>query len=627
MEEAAQDRWWPWLRMAAVVGPLLLYIATAAPGPYWLDSSELVAAAWGGGVPHPPGHPLYAAVTQWATLVPGGSVALRVNLVSAVLGALACGVLASLARGWSLRRGLSQVQAGGLGLVGAWLAGVSYAVWFQAVRAEVYTLHLLVASVAVWLATQMEWQAEDGASIDVRLLYGLGLCAGLGGANHHYLMVFVLVPIGAMVLARGVWRRALFSWHGARALGFGLVGLSLYGLLVLAALRDPVVNWGDPRTLDGLWWVVSAQAFQGTLGRAAEVEAGRLAMDLFGQIARQLTPVGMVLAVAGLVTSLRGRWRGTALLWGGLWAMNLVTQSLMNFDPFNPDVHGYFALTAWMVALWAVCGVASFVAATEDMEGGAMVGRVAGWAAVLLLAALVPVTVALTWEDANRAHFRDVELVTHALLDPLPTGSVVLTSNYKTLFDVWYAQGVEQRRPDVVAVHRNFFPNAPYLDELRRRHPELLTLPADGGGSTRVDRAALLALAAERPVFVEYDLNVQEDLLPHLVPEGFLFRVSPTPIPPGPLPVDLGMREVGRWLELERRIDARAGEGPLDLETQRHLVWTHYLFALALARARHEGLARFHLDRAIAANPADPDLIDLQRQLVELQRAHGDTTP
>lgn len=618
---------WRWLQMAAVVGPLVLYIWTASPGPYWLDSSELVAAAQVGGVPHPPGHPLYAAVTQWALLVPWGSVALRVNLVSAVCGAAASGVLASLVRRWGLRQDLSQALAGGIALIAAWLSAVTYAVWFQAVRAEVYTLHLLVAAVAVHLATQMEWQAADGAPLDVRLLYGLGLCAGLGGANHHYLMLFALAPIGVMALVRSGWRRALLSWHGARAVGFGLFGLALYGLLVLAAWRDPLVNWGDPGGLDGLWWVVSAQAFQGSLGRAADVQAGTLAADLFGQVARQLTPVGLVLALVGWVGAWRGA-RGTAALWGGFVALNLITQSLMNFDPFNPDVHGYFALTAWMLALLVGCGLASFVAATRTMEPDRpWVGRIAGGVGLAVVAALLPASMVMTWRDADRAHFRDVEIVTHAMLDELPEGSVVLTSNYKTLFDVWYAQGVEQRRPDVVTVHRNFFPNAPYIDELRRNHPELLTLPEGGGGSTRVDRGALLALAAERPVFIEYDVNVQDDLLPWLVPDGLLFRVSPTAVPPGPFPVEIGMREVRRWLELERRLVARAGEAPLDLETQRHLVWVHYLCALAMARAGHEDVAAFHLERAVAANPSAPELIDLQRQLLELRRSHGETIP
>ena len=52
-----------------------------------------------GGVPHATGYPLYIALDQaWVTIVPWGSVAWRVNLLSALLGAVAVGVLYVLLR-------------------------------------------------------------------------------------------------------------------------------------------------------------------------------------------------------------------------------------------------------------------------------------------------------------------------------------------------------------------------------------------------------------------------------------------------------------------------------------------------------------------------------------------------
>ncbi|MGZ3442447.1 MAG: protein O-mannosyl-transferase family, partial [Polyangia bacterium] len=63
---------------------------------YWLDSSELAAAAWGLGVAHPPGHPLPSLLGRACTLVPLGSIAFRVGLASALAGAAAAAQTARL---------------------------------------------------------------------------------------------------------------------------------------------------------------------------------------------------------------------------------------------------------------------------------------------------------------------------------------------------------------------------------------------------------------------------------------------------------------------------------------------------------------------------------------------------
>ncbi len=74
-----------------------LYVHTTAPGMGFVDSGELVTAAYFLGIPHPPGFPLYVLIAHAATRLPLGSVARRVNLASALFGALAVAVFFSIA--------------------------------------------------------------------------------------------------------------------------------------------------------------------------------------------------------------------------------------------------------------------------------------------------------------------------------------------------------------------------------------------------------------------------------------------------------------------------------------------------------------------------------------------------
>ena len=72
---------------------LVVYSWTLAPPVTLTDSGELIVAAYGLGVAHPPGFPLWIMLAHFASLVPLGNVAVRINFSSAVFAAVACAML------------------------------------------------------------------------------------------------------------------------------------------------------------------------------------------------------------------------------------------------------------------------------------------------------------------------------------------------------------------------------------------------------------------------------------------------------------------------------------------------------------------------------------------------------
>ena len=72
---------------------LVVYTLTLYPSVPGGDSGELIVAAYKLGVAHPPGYPLFTLLAKASTLIPVGTIAWRVNLLTAVLGALAATVL------------------------------------------------------------------------------------------------------------------------------------------------------------------------------------------------------------------------------------------------------------------------------------------------------------------------------------------------------------------------------------------------------------------------------------------------------------------------------------------------------------------------------------------------------
>src|SRR4026208_1554389 len=137
-----------------------------APAVTLTDSGELIVAAYGLGVAHPPGFPLWVMLAHLASLVPVGSVAVRINFSSAVFAAFACAMLtlvvaellitassfAAPSRRNKATRQSSNIEsssAGGLltiaPAVGAgFLMAFSRTLWAYATITEVYALNALL---------------------------------------------------------------------------------------------------------------------------------------------------------------------------------------------------------------------------------------------------------------------------------------------------------------------------------------------------------------------------------------------------------------------------------------------------------------------------------------------------
>ncbi|MGZ3407150.1 MAG: protein O-mannosyl-transferase family, partial [Polyangia bacterium] len=325
-----------------------------APDLYWLDSSELAAAAWGLGVAHPPGHPLPSLLGRACTLLPLGSIAFRVGLASALAGAAAAAQTARLGALVSRRaRTPAQSDARIDGLVGAAAGltfGLSYAAAFQAVRPEVYALSALLVITAAYEVARYD---ETG---DRRRLLTAALAAGLALSNHHLLALTFVVPAAIVLAPSAGWR----SVGRALAVAAGTVA-AVWAYLPLRAARHPLVDWGAPTTLARIWWTVSARAFQKAVARGQVGDVGSVAAAL----AAELWLVGAFLALGGAYVLVRLGRRRLAMVLLAAALCDAATPALVGFDPANPDAYGYLEAAVAFLAVLA-CAIASAIAASAQ---------------------------------------------------------------------------------------------------------------------------------------------------------------------------------------------------------------------------------------------------------------------
>lgn len=455
------------------------YGLTLAPGVTWAndggDSGDLLTAVATGGVPHPTGYPTYLLLARLFLLLPLGEQACQQTMLSAI-----CAIAAALGVAAIVR---AQCPAGSwpgalAGVLAALWLGWSPLVWSQAVIAEIYSLHLLFCAGLWWYATlrsrpahPSSWGWPDRTA---------GLTAGLALGNHLTALFPALGALGFVVLCspRGGRLRRL----GALSLWAGL-GLLVYLSLPLRAGAGSPASWGDPRTLEGLRWIVSGELYHRmALGASGGQIAGRLSA-LAALPISEFGPVGLCLGLWGLL-------RGAARLPQLSAAMGLTALATAGFALTygSRDAHVYLLPISMLIAVWVGVGATGVLAHLQRRPPIAALA-----AAALVASAALGVPAAARAADSS-GDWRAILFAAETLAEA-PVEAVLLTSEDYDTFPLWYYHVALGARPDLAVVSEPLLPFDWYRAHLRAAYPSL-RLPAglpSGWGP------GLLALNEGRP--------------------------------------------------------------------------------------------------------------------------------
>jgi len=516
-----------------------VYLYTLCPTVYWDDAGELIAACYTLGVPHPPGHPLYAIVGKLFTLIPIGSPAMRVNLMSAFFGALTCALLYQVVR--ELIEHDERIKRFAVfgGMVAALSGGFSLILWNQSVLAETTTMHSFFMLVVTLLAFRIDAADDDDPRLTKRLLL-LSFVYGLSFTNHVAGVFFA--PSVALLL---LYRLRLRLFRPRRlAVMFMLfaLGLSVYAYLPIASRFDPAVDWGNPETLANFWWVVSAQQYSDSLIRSPDLSTIlRGVRNVLGTFVSNLSILGCALAVLGCVKL----WtkRRQVVVYGLVIIMVLYATSLNGAFIFVYMLPAVLMLLMWMgYGLAELCNyVEGFAAGLEGFRA-----RVATRSMRVAGAALVMILFVGNFAESNMRHYTYAKDYGEELLSSLPENAVLITGTADPLFITWYLQYCEGFRPDVKVITRNALGRPGYIEQIQRQYPDLkIQTQFQYAGDTGVrpshinERGRGLTWyansyfkqfyelnSAEFPIFWE-GIESNQLLIERFEPCGLLFRIAP----------------------------------------------------------------------------------------------------
>lgn len=397
----------------------VLYALGAARTIFVGDSGELSAAAVTLGIPHPSGYPLYVLLGKlFSVLIPVGSAAFRLSLMSAFWAAAAVSLVFVIGRRLDLSRGAS--------VFGALLVAFGPSFWSQANIQRVYSLNAFFVVLVTALA--LEWYRSDR----IQWMVAAAFCAGLGACNHTVMGLFG-VAVGAFaVFSRPALLRR--PGHLAVCVGAGFLGLLPYAYLPLRSRREPRLDWGDPETLDGLLAVVTRRNFWDRSWMESAVDWWPIGVDYLTSLGHETLWLGALAALWGVWVGFR---RYPVLLPLAAMAINFWA---IGFHGSRSDIfiwHRYYIPSYLMLALLAMIGVHHLTEAVARRR----------W---VWLSLLVPLLLFLNGrQEFDRSRFRIAEDFSRTLLQSLPPGAHLAASDDNILFVLIYLHLVEGVRPDI----------------------------------------------------------------------------------------------------------------------------------------------------------------------------------
>ena len=463
---------WPAILAAAASGlvPLAVYLATLSPTVNGGDSAEFVTVAWLLGVAHPSGYPLHTLLARLATLVPLGSVAWRVNLLSALCDA---GAAALLFRAVVL---LSGDLAAGLLAAGAF--AFAPLIWPYAITAEVFALNNLFAAGLLYWSVRALRESAGGQPTPLRTLCLAAFWMGLGLSNHHTL-VFYAVPFGLLLIALA-GRRAQRLRTAAMLAGCAAAGFLPYLYLPLAGGRAAAVTWGDPSTWSGFLAHFLRREYgtfrlaDETIGKAGSLGA-RLA--LFGEAVLRATFFALVpLGLAALAALRRaGLVRRFVGFWLAALAFYVVAFCALANVRLDDPLHVFMQERFWQQGFVVLAALAGLGLAEIGLLARPRVWRWAAWPVALAL----PIALVVVHLPEVRRHGNTlVRDYGEAVLRSVPADGVLLVSGDDLIGSVRYLQHVEGVRPDVSVLPTGVVPLPWFRKVAARRMPDLV-LPSE----------------------------------------------------------------------------------------------------------------------------------------------------
>ncbi len=426
---------------------LIVYIFTLAPIIAMEDSAEFVTAAYVLGVPHPPGFPLYVLLGKLFTFVPLGTIAWRVNLMSAFFGALTVALLYLLINKIIRNRFIA--------FCCSLILAFSQLFWSQSIVAEVYTLNSFFVVLLLIILISWAGNKKDKYLLWFSFVYGLSL------TNHTMMSLFApAFFIFILLTDRKILTK--FKLIAQMFLLFCL-GLSVYIYLPLRAMQNPPLNFGRADTFKGFLDHITRRVYNDFSVQSQLYSKLGLAVSFLVLIYEQFFLPTLFLALAG-ISYLFAKKRNLAILTLGIFLLNSLGIIFLRKFGFGLGIiysYQFYYLPAFLIVVIWLAVIIQYLSEKINLMFKAKSRGFCLFLRLLLFAILISLPLSFLAGNYQKNDLSDFWFsydYAKNVLASLEPNSIFYFSYDGSLqadteiFDYLYLKKVENFRPDVIIV-------------------------------------------------------------------------------------------------------------------------------------------------------------------------------
>ncbi|HAW50529.1 TPA: hypothetical protein DCX16_06245 [bacterium] len=489
---------------------LIIYLITLTPSVGLYDSGDMTSASWILGICHPTGYPFYMIFGKlWASLIPIGNIAYRMNFLSAIFASLCAMMVYFIALMLISHHSLSTRIVSSI--VASLVLAFSQRFWEQAVIAEKYTLNAFFFSFLTLLLFKKRY-----------LLFSFFL--GLSFA-HHTQTIFLVPAVIFFILITLVKNqkskvksqkskmiklqpRSSFFFLSSSIFLF-LLPLLLWFYLPIRASCNPPLNWNAPSDFLGFKLHITGFGYTGLFSLPSLKDVIVYLKDkVFPLFISQFSFILIFFPI------------GIFLLFKKNLVFSIFSILVMIFNIYMaigyniPNIADYYIPSFLFISIFIGYSIS-------------LVPKVLKPAFLLL--PIFPVI--LNYDFCNRRNYYAIYDHTINLMNSLKKDSVSLYTMDYNIFPLWYLMYVEERRKDIFPalypyfhqdwVLKRLLDDKPYLniDKSLSRDRPLYELD-----SILKKRFESLVLGnPNTPIYLDFKGWAPQSFF--LIPEGFVFRI------------------------------------------------------------------------------------------------------
>ena len=362
--------------------------------------------------------------------------------------------------------------------VGAgFLMAFSRTLWAYATITEVYTLNALLILLVFFLVVRwrrriIETRKDSSAAVTTHdtWIYAAAFVFGLAMGVHH-VTVALTFPAIAVVVYRTEGLRFFASRRLLYAALISITALILvYSYLPWAASRSPAMNWGNPRSLQEIWWHITGRQYRVFFSfslAAIGTQFAEFCRMAFREFGFAWLPLTLFLAVAGLASAYK---RDRTAFWFLLLIVLADLAYALSYE-IAEDKDAYYLPAFISIAIAAGLGIQWLIQLAASKRSPMWTPSIAAATAIVLTSATA---FSANWPFNNRRHYFIADDYVENLFSTIAPNGLMLTQDWQVASPMFYAQEIEQRRGDVKVVDINLLRRSWYFDYLKHADPDMM---------------------------------------------------------------------------------------------------------------------------------------------------------